>query len=166
MESPMPFLGFECQRCGECCRKLGPTTLSFSEEDLREFERIGVGSNLGSFRVDNRIGRHGSGADSVYEVLLKKEMLWDAGAEITLETEGEHCAFLTLDDNEVPACGMQLDYGIKPNTCVEFPLDPKHGVTFSNCTGCRLVLGEERSDELLRKAMRKRSRRDAESEIR
>ncbi len=158
----MPFLGFECQRCGECCRRLGPTKLSFTEKDLREFERIGVGSNLGLFREDSRIDRHETGAGSVYKVLLKQDVLWDVGAETTPEAEGEHCAFLTLDDHEVPACGMQLEYGIKPNTCGEFPLDPKHGVTFSNCIGCRLVLGEERSDELRRKAMRKMGRADAE----
>ncbi len=148
----MPFLGFECHRCGECCRKLGPTKLSFAEEDLREFERIGVGSNLGSFREDNRIDRHGSGADSVYEVLLKQEVLWDAGGEITLETEGEHCAFFTIDEHDVPACGMEIDYGIKPKTCGDFPLDAEHGVKFSNCAGCRLVLGAERSDEIRPKA--------------
>ena len=148
----MPFEGFQCQRCGECCRKLGATTLCLSKEQLRHFEARGVGSNLDALRTDSRLDRYGDGVDSFYEVLDKQTALDVAGVEVTLETEGSHCAFFTLDENGVAACGMELDYGIKPETCRDFPLDPEHGVKFSNCAGCRTVLGSMRSDELRRGA--------------
>ena len=148
----MPFPEFECQRCGECCRRLSRTTLSFTEEELREFEKDGVGSNLKEFRADSRVSCFGLGETNVYEVLDKQTALEVAGVDVALEAEGGHCAFFRLDENEVPACGMQLDYGVKPQTCRDFPLEAEHGVKFSDCEGCRLVLGEERSEELLREA--------------
>ncbi len=150
----MPFSGFRCQRCGECCRKLGSTVLSFTEYELRGLERDGIGSDLEAFRADARVDFNPD--INVYEVLDKQTSLGLAGIEVTLEFEGEHCAFFTLDENGTPACGMELDYGIKPETCREFPTSPEKGVVFSDCPACRAVLGDERSDELRQEAAKSR----------
>ena len=107
-EFHMPFEGFQCQRCGECCRKLGSTLLSFTDGQLSAFEYAGVGSDLDLFRDDSRVERFDLAGTTTYEILSKQTALESVGSGVHLETEGEHCAFFTLDGDNQPACDMEL----------------------------------------------------------
>lgn len=146
----MPFPGFECQRCGDCCRSVAAAAPTLTEGELKDFEKRKVGVGLKKLRKDRRLERFDLGEFTTYEALDKQTVLDIAGVNIALEREGDHCAFFVLDDDDLPACGLQLDYGIKPATCRDFPQDPVHGIQFSNCGGCRLTLGNERADEIRR----------------
>lgn len=134
----MPFDGFECSRCGDCCRRVGHSLVALTEDELRAFETSGRGRNFAAFRSDDRV--------FFFEPLKTYQVLGK-------QTAVEHCAFLTVDAENRPACGMELEYEFKPAVCRDFPRNPEHGVQFSNCPGCRSVLGDERSDEIRRDAL-------------
>lgn len=82
---------------------------------------------------DDRLDSYPSG---FCDLLTKADVY---GAE-NVRGEEDHCAFFTTDEDALPACGMQLEYGTKPEVCRDYPDSPEKGVYYSNCEGCRLVL--------------------------